>query len=134
MASIRREIRVAAEPASVWDALRDVGRLHERLVQGFVTDCRLEGDVREVTFANGMTVRELIVDVDDEHRRVAWSVLGEPFRHHNASVQAFAEDGGTRLVWIADLLPDDLKPQIDAMVEQAMVAMKRTLERDAGNA
>ncbi|MBF6025389.1 SRPBCC family protein [Lysobacter niastensis] len=133
MASIRREIRVAAEPASVWDALRDVGRLHERLVQGFVTDCRLEGDVREVTFANGMTVRELIVDVDDEHRRVAWSVLGEPFRHHNASVQAFTEDGGTRLVWIADLLPNELKPQIDAMVEQAMVAMKRTLERNAGN-
>ena len=131
MASIRREIQVAAEPERVWDALRDVGRIHERLVRGFVTDCRLEGDARVVTFGNGMSVRERIVDVDDTQRRVAWSAEGEPFSHYNASVQAFAEgDGRTRLVWIADLLPDELEPQIAGMIDQGMVAMKRTLEQD----
>lgn len=129
MASIRREIEVAAAPAQVWDALRDVGRIHERLVRGFVTDCRLEGDARVVTFANGMTVRERIVDVDDGQRRVAWSAVGAPFTHHNASVQAY--DAGadrTRLVWIADLLPDALATQVGAMIDQGMAAMKRTLE------
>ena len=74
MASIRRDIEVAAAVAPVWDALRDVGRIHERLVRGFVTDCRLEGDTRTVTFANGMTVRERIVTIDDSERRVVWSV------------------------------------------------------------
>ena len=44
MASIRREISIAATAERVWDALRDVGALHTRLVPGFVTDCRLDGD------------------------------------------------------------------------------------------
>ena len=133
MASIRREIEVAVAPAQAWDALRDVGRIHERLVRGFVTDCRLEGDTRVVTFGNGMTVRERIVDIDDAQRRVVWSVVGAPFTHHNASVQAFAEGADrTRLVWIADLLPDALAAQVGAMVDQGMAAMKRTLECGEG--
>lgn len=132
MASIRREIQVAATPEHVWDALRDVGRIHERLVRGFVTDCHLDGDARVVTFGNGMTVRERIVDIDDAQRRVVWSVVGAPFTHHNASVQAFADGADrTRLVWIADLLPDELEIQIAAMIDQGMAAMKRTLEQSA---
>jgi carbon monoxide dehydrogenase subunit G len=129
MASIRREIHVDAPSDRVWAALRDVGRIHERLVRGFVSDCRLDGDVRVVTFGNGMTVRERIVAIDDVQRRVVWSAVGQPFTHHNASVQAFAERGGrTRLVWVADLLPDELQDQIAGMIDQGMLAMKRTLE------
>ena len=135
MASIRREIQVAATPGHVWDALRDVGRIHERLVRGFVTDCHLDGDARVVTFGNGMTVRERIVDIDDAQRRVVWSVVGAPFTHHNASVQAFADGADrTRLVWIADLLPDELEIQVAGMIDQGMAAMKRTLEQSAAEA
>lgn len=130
MASIHREVEVAVSPEQAWDALRDVGRIHERLVRGFVTDCRLDGDARVVTFANGMTVRERMVDIDDAQRRVVWSVVGAPFTHHNASVQAFAEGvDRTRLVWIADLLPDELELQVGTMIDEGMAAMKRTLER-----
>jgi carbon monoxide dehydrogenase subunit G len=133
MASIRKEIHVAVAAARAWDALRDVGRIHERLVKGFVSDCRLDGDARVVTFANGMTVRERIVDVDDAQRRVAWAVAEAPFEHYNASVQAFDEGGDrTRLVWIADLLPNALKDRIAMMIDQGMAAMKQTLEGAAG--
>jgi carbon monoxide dehydrogenase subunit G len=129
MASIRREIQVSVPPAQAWDALRDVGRIHERLVRGFVTRCDLEGDVRTITFANGMTVHERIIDVDDGERRVVWSVQDEPFAHHNASVQAFESgNGGTRLVWIADLLPDALEAKVAGLIEQGLEAMKQTLE------
>jgi hypothetical protein len=44
MASIRKEIVTAAKPQAVWDAVRDVGALHTRLVPGFVVDTRLEPD------------------------------------------------------------------------------------------
>ena len=132
MASIRREIHVDTTPERAWDALRDVGRIHQRLVKGFVTDCRLEGDTREVTFANGMRLRERIVDVDEAQRRVVWSAVGEPFAHHNASVQAFDEGGGTRLVWIADLLPHALADTIAPLIDQGLAAMKRTLEEAEG--
>jgi carbon monoxide dehydrogenase subunit G len=130
MASIHKEIIIDASPDHVWDALRDFGALHTRLVPGFVTDTKLDGDARIVTFGNGTVAKELIVDVDDASKRVVWSVVGGRFTHHNASVQVFA-DGQTksRLVWIADLLPNELEPAIRAMIDQAAAVMKPTLER-----
>jgi carbon monoxide dehydrogenase subunit G len=132
MASIRREVNVAVSAETAWDAVRDVGALHTRLVKGFVTDCRLEGDGRVVTFANGMHARELIVDLDETQRRLVWSAVGGRLSHHNASVQVFDDGPGRcRLVWIADLLPHELKPAIEAMVDQGAKAIQRTLESAA---
>jgi hypothetical protein len=128
MASVHREIVVERPVAEVWDALADVGALHTRLVRGFVTDCRLEPGARVVTFANGLVARELIVSVDPERRRVAWSVVGGRLSHHNASAQAFADgDGACRIVWIADFLPDEHAPAIAGMLEQGLQAMQGTL-------
>jgi len=130
MASIRKEMVISAAPGDVWAAVRDVGAVHTRLAPGFVVDCRLDGDARIVTFANGLGARELIVDVDDAARRLVWAVVGGRPTHHNGSLQIFAEsDGRSRIVWIADLLPHDLAPAIDGMMEQGMAAMRRTLER-----
>jgi carbon monoxide dehydrogenase subunit G len=129
MASIHKEIIIDALPERVWDAIRDVGAVHKRLVVDFVTDTRLEEGARIVTFANGMIVRELIVDIDDKARRVAYAVVGGRFKHHNASMQVFAE--GTdraRLAWITDLLPNELAGPIGALVDQGAEAMKTTLE------
>ena len=130
MASIRKEILVDNRPERVWDALRDVGALHTRVCPGFVTNTVLEEGARVVTFGNGMVARELIVDVDDEARRVVWAVVGGRLTHHNASVQVFADGkGGSRLVWQADLLPNELAGEIRAMIEHAASVMKPTLEK-----
>lgn len=135
MASIHREILIQARPEDVWDALRDVGAIHRRLAPGFVTDVRLEPGARVVTFGNGQVVRELIVDLDEQARRLAWSVVGGPMTHHNASAQVFAgAGGGSRFVWIADLLPHELAPAIAAMIDQGLAAIKRTLERKESGA
>lgn len=129
MASIRTETHIACSPERAWDALRDVGALHTRLCPGFVVDTKLEEGARIVTFGNGRVARELIVDVDDASRRVAWSVVGAPFTHHNASAQIFPADSGCRFVWIADLLPNDIADNIRAMIEQGTSVIKATLER-----
>ena len=128
MASIHQEITVNIPASQAWAAMRDVGEVHKNLVAGFLTDCKMDGDARIVSFANGMTARELIVDVDDAQRRVVWSAVGGRLTHHNASLQAFTEDGACRIVWIADLLPNELKPAIEGMIAQGMAAMKKTLE------
>ena len=129
MASVHREIAIARSAGDVWDALADVGALHTRLVRGFVTDCRLEPGARVVTFANGMVARELIVSVDPERRRIAWSVVGGRLSHHNASAQAFAEgEDACRVVWIADFLPDEHAAAIAGMIDHGLAAMKATLE------
>jgi len=129
MASIRREIRIHRPAAFVWDRVRDVGNIHRRLVPGFVADCRLEGDSRHLKFGNGATIRETIVDVDDKALRHSWSARGEPFTHHNASLQVFADgDDACRVVWIADLMPHEIAPTIAGMIEQGLATMKATLE------
>jgi hypothetical protein len=129
MATIQTEIEIARDKSFVWDAIRDVGAIHRRLVPGFVVDCKLEGDSRTVTFANGMVVREVIVTVNDETCRHAWSARGEPFTHHNASIQVFTEGvAKCRLVWIADLLPNEVADTVEKMMLQGLSVMKRTLE------
>jgi len=130
MASIRKEISIDARPEDVWAALRDVGALHTRLVPGFVVDTHLEEGARVVTFGNGTVARELIVDLDDEARRLVWSVVGGRFTHHNASAQVFPDGGErSRFVWIADLLPNELAGDIGALMEQGTAVIKKTLER-----
>ncbi len=130
MASIRKEIVVDNTPERVWDALRDVGKVHERVAPGFVVATQMEEGARVVTFGNGMSARELIVSVDDDTRRVVWAVVGSPrLSHHNASVQVFPEGAGCRVVWIADLLPNEAAGDIAGMIEAGMRVMKPTLER-----
>jgi len=131
VASIRREIMVEAGPEHVWAAVRDVGAVHRRLVPGLAADARLEGDARILTFADGHEVRELIVDVDDESRRLAYAVVGGrmPLDHHHASFQVFAEGPGrSRLVWITDFLPHELASEVRARVDRGAVVMKQALE------
>lgn len=129
MASIRKEIVTSAEPLSVWDAIRDVGALHTRLVPGFVVDTRLEPGARVVTFANGMVIKEPIVAIDDDSRRLVWGAEGGSLKHYNASVQVFAEGAGSRVVWIADFLPHEAAGVVGPMMEQGMAAMKQALDR-----
>jgi uncharacterized protein YndB with AHSA1/START domain len=131
MASIRQEFSIAAAPEDVWAALRDFGALHQRLVPGFVADARVEGDARIVTFANGAIARELLVDIDDDRRRLVYSVLESSLgsSHHNASAQVFADgQGGSRFEWITDLLPNELAAATHALMEQGAQVMKETLE------
>jgi len=134
MATIRTEIAVDCPPARVWDALRDWGALHIRLVPGFVVDTRLDGDDRIVTFFNGAVVREVLVDLDDEARRLAWTIVDGPYDHHNASAQVLADGDGSRFVWIADVLPDAVADRTREMMERGTAAVKATLEARAAAA
>ncbi|QCK85209.1 SRPBCC family protein [Phreatobacter aquaticus] len=130
MATIIKEVATSAEPAVVWDAVRDIGALHTRLVPGFVAATTLEPGMRVVTFGNGVVVREPIVGVDEVRRRLVWTAEGGLTHHYNAAVQVFpASGGGCLVVWTADFLPDLAGPTIDAMMSAGAAAMKACLDR-----
>jgi uncharacterized protein YndB with AHSA1/START domain len=132
MASIRTEILIDASPDDVWAALRNWGALDERLAPGFATDVRLEDDDRIVTFFNGSVVRERLVDLDDDARRLAWTMVEGPYSHHNGYAQVFPEeDGRTRFVWITDILPNDLAARTAELMEHGTSVIKQTLESAA---
>ncbi|MBP2708254.1 SRPBCC family protein [Microbispora sp. RL4-1S] len=132
MASIRHEIVIDASPEHIWDVLRDVGAVHRRLLPGRVTDTRIEGDQRFLTFPDGHVIRELIVAIDDEARRLAYSVVegARPaIDHHHASFEVHPEgDRAGRLIWITDVLPHALAPEIRIRVERGAAEMKLAIE------
>ena len=135
MAYIHKETLIEAEPAAVWSALSDWGALHERLVPGFVVDTRLDGDARIVTFGNGVVVRELLLDCDEDERRLSWSIVDSAYTHHNGVAQVFpAGPGRSRFVWIADLLPNTLAERTGEMMGQGTAVVKQTLEAAASAA
>ena len=130
MATIRSEIKTRAPASEVWSAVRDVGALHTRLVPGFVTDTKLEPGARIVTFVDGRVLREPIVALDDEARRLVWTAESERVRHYNAALQVSdLGDGLTSVVWTADYLPDDIGGFLSKAIEASMAAMQKTLDR-----
>jgi carbon monoxide dehydrogenase subunit G len=130
MASIHKDIAIAAPAQEVWDAVRDFGALHTRLVPGFVLDTKLDGEARIVSFANGTVARELLVDCDEERRRLVYAIHSERMKQHSASVQVFA-DGEARchLIWIVDVLPHEMAPYVNGQMDQAALAMQKALGR-----
>jgi hypothetical protein len=108
MASLRRSIDIAVSAGPAWDA------------------------VRIVTFANGMSLRELLVGVEDEERRLVWSAQSDAWHHHNASLQVMdLGNGQSRTTWVADVLPDEAGAMIATIMEMGLGAMKVHLEGPA---
>ena len=132
MASIHKEFPIDARPDDVWAAVRDFGAVHQRVAVAFVTDSRLDGDARIVTFANGNVAREVLVDIDDSRRRLVYAVVSERVKQHSASMQIFADgESGSRVVWITDVLPNEIAPYIDSQMSLGALAMQNTLKRVA---
>ena len=129
MASIHKEAVVNVPAEQAWAALRDVAH-PDRVFAGVLTDAHLDGDVREVTFANGMVVKERIVGIDDKRRRIAYAVTGDVFEHHSASMEIIPQGAGAcRFVWITDLLPDGQAGMVAQLVDQGSQALVRNLEQ-----
>jgi carbon monoxide dehydrogenase subunit G len=128
MATITREITLDATPDAVWEKLRDVGAINELI--DFLGEVTVEGDRRACALDGGGELEELIVTVDDEARRVAYSIVESPFgfAHHGASMQALANgNGGTRFLWVSDFKPDDVEPALAEAVDGALASIERAL-------
>ncbi|WP_027542325.1 SRPBCC family protein [Bradyrhizobium sp. WSM2254] len=126
MASIHNDVPLNAPARDVWDAVRDFGALHRRLVPGFVTACTLDGDARIVTFANGSVAREVLVDCNDARQRLVYAINNERLKHYSASVQVIADgDGKSRLLWTIDMLPNELAAYVQEQTGEAVIALHK---------
>jgi hypothetical protein len=128
VATIQTQVSVGVGAGEAWDAVRDYGRLHERLVPGFATAAEMDGRDRLVTFATGTVLRERLVTIDDQRRRLVWAIVDGPYAHHNGSLQVFDEGPGrSRLVWTSDVLPDETEDVTRANMERATEIIGGTL-------
>ena len=125
---IRRTFTVPATADEVWDVFRDIGAVHTRLAPGFVTDTvMLAPDERQVTFANGAIVTEHIVSLDDDARRLAYTILERAGEHHHASFEVLPHDDGATVVWTTDVLRGPVAETFRATVVAAVPVIAATL-------
>ncbi|MEV6350110.1 SRPBCC family protein [Actinoplanes sp. NPDC051851] len=131
MATVQVEASVNVPAQRVWEAVADVGAVHRRLLPGRVADARMDGDFRILTMPDGVQVRELILAVDHDIRRMAYTVVdGQrmPLTYHHAAFQVFEEGDGSRLVWLTDVLPHAMAAVVRGRVERGIQEMKEILE------
>lgn len=132
MAALSKELAFDADPATVWQAVRSVATPHVDLAPGFVIDSTLEGDARTVTFVGGSVARELIVDIDDDSRRLAYAVIESAMglTHHHSTMQIHGDGaGGSRMVWTVDALPDTAADRLDEMMTLGARTMTHRFSR-----
>lgn len=129
MATIQKEVVTRASPDQTWDAIRDIGALHTRLVPGFVIDTKVVPGARIVTFVDGATARERIVSLDEKSRRLVWTAEAPFLEHHNGSVQVIERGTTTCVIWTADFLPDEAFDTVNALIEAGGEAMRNALDR-----
>ncbi len=129
MATIHRSFEIGASPDEAWRAVRDVGKINQLIT--FLGDVTVAGDRRTCELGGQGQLNELIVSVDDERRRLAYSITESPFNfsHHHASMQIEPESGGgSRFTWITDLKPDEAAPALADAVDAAVESLKQSLK------
>ena len=131
MATIYLETEINRDPAEVWAVISDWDQGPSRMAPGFVTNTVREGEDRIVTFANGAVAREIKLGQDDERRRLAWSVVGNPnVTHHSGAFEVHdAGAGASRVTWFADVLPAAAAATFEQMMTHGLAVMTQALGR-----
>ena len=127
MASIVKQIDVNADASRAWARIADTGSV-DTLVS-MITACRLDGDTRYCTLADGSELVEQVIAVDADHMRLAYRISGGPipFEFHAGSMQVREHGMGSRLTWTFDFKPDGLSEMIAPMLDAAAQSIQSAL-------
>ena len=128
MASEKAEASIARNPDDIWKVLREFGALTDYMPG--IDSCTVDGDVRTVG-TMGISVKEQLRDLDDDARRLSYSMIESPMTNlvsHLATISVDAEGDGTHLTWTVEVEPDDLLPLFQGTYEGAVVALKEKFE------
>lgn len=128
MSSLVRTIPVRIPTEEAWQRLADVGAVNRLLT--FLGDVTVDGDTRTCALGDLGVLRETILSVDEANQRVAYTIVEAPlpFTHHSAAFHLHPDGaGGTVLSWTTDFLPEELRPQVEGLVDQGVRSLTEAL-------
>lgn len=127
MAEGKTVVSIARSADEVW-AL--VGRFDglDQWMPG-IDACEMDGDVRKLQ-TMGMELHEKLNVVDDEARRISYSIVQSPMplEHHEATLTVTPEGDHAQLEWAYEVRPDDMGAAFGPVYEGAAQAVKAQLE------
>jgi mxaD protein len=110
MATFTVEVHIDASPDAVWAVVGDpcgVTRWYP-----LYTGCRIDGDVRVLTRADGVELTERMFGRDDAGMTYSYSVTaGLPLASHEASFTVVPDGEGSRVLWRTSAEHED--PSVD---------------------
>jgi hypothetical protein len=127
MATTIHDLALTVPADQAWAAVADVGAIDKLIT--FLGPVTVTGDIRRVDMGENGTVEELIVTVDPERRRLAYSVQNSPvgFTHHHSSMQVLPDGDGSRLIWTNDFAPDELLAANSPTLDMAAGLIQKSL-------
>ena len=128
MASATAEASIARKPDDIWKVVREFGAVGDYMPG--IDSCTVDGDVRTVGMM-GIEVKEQLRDLDDDTRRISYSIVKSPMSNmvsHLCTIAIEAEGDGTHVSWTVEVEPDDLLPLLQGIYEGAVVALKDKFE------
>jgi len=133
MATLRREIRIAASAGDVWKV---VGK-PEILYLWFpgITASVVDGNTRTITTGTGIPMPEEIVTNDALQHRFQYRITAPLFRQHLATVDVIdVGDGTCMVVYSTDADPAVMALVIGGATTGALEELKRQFDAGAGPA
>lgn len=127
MATIFRSVVAPVDASEAWML---VGRFDDpmSLAPGFATACEMVDGDRIVTFADGGSVREMLVTRDETRLRLSYAAVGGQSRHHHATMEVVpVDDRSCRIDWVTDILPDAFEPFVAQRMDAGLAAISRGL-------
>ena len=128
MASGKAEISITRSPDEVWKVLRDFGGLAEWMPG--IDGCTVDGDVRTLD-TMGIQIKEQLRSLDDDARVISYSVVESPMGNlesHLATISVAPEGDGAHLIWMVEVVPDELLAVFQGVYESSVIAVKKQLE------
>lgn len=132
-ASVRRERRIDRPAGLVWEVVGRPELLH--LWYPGIEACTVDGDVRTIALATGMTLEEQIVTLDPVQRRFQYRVTGGLFHEHLATVDVIdlGEDRAL-VVYGTDAAPATMALVLGGGAGAALDELARQMAADSGPA
>jgi hypothetical protein len=127
VSSVTVDIPVEASAAFTWDVVRDVYAVDTRLIPGFAIAVEKGPDTRTVTFTNGLTVTERIVELDDHARQLKYQAADGPLTHHLGIQVVREDDAGVHLVWTTEFAPASMMDTALTTMRTLAEIMKKTI-------
>ena len=127
MATVVRTAELEMPADQVWKIVSDVANVPA--LTSMVESSRMEGSTRFCALAGRGDLRETILSVDHDRKRLAYRIHESPFPidEHASSIVVEGLPNGCRVTWTTDLLPDSAVPVFREAADAMFDDMKRKL-------
>lgn len=125
--TIRHEIRIDRPADVVWKLAGDATKLH--LWFPGIVDCTVDGNLRTIVTASGISMPEEILVCDDVQRRFQYRLTLPMFTHHRGTIDVIDLHDGTCLaVYSTEADPRTMALVIGGGSAGALNELKRQME------